>query len=167
MKTFTIRTSAQLATMVDSIEHTLELIEDDIDEQARDIALTMASDDTSELDAAIKEIAELKKQRAFYQAYLPAIKQVPVGISCYLESNEVKYVIQALEAKLDIEDEMEIDNDAILGLFTVANIENTILRTSRTWGAVDPERLAIELQCQLREMLEGTTATRDLLNQLK
>lgn len=162
MKELYIRTSAQKAALVEAIEHHLEVLGDEIAAECSGLV----DREGLSFDISISQINAQKKEVAFLNSFLPALEAHPAGAGgVFLEAFEVGVLKAALASLVDVQD--EDSDEAIYIVISSENIKNTIRSTAREWGAIDPERLAIELSRQAREALEGNSAAKDLLEQLK
>lgn len=160
MRTLTLRTAAMVAALTDAVQHHLEVLNDQMVEQ---VDLLMKAEGW-EYEVALHNISVTKKEIAFLKAFIPATQQASAGISVFLEAFEVGVIKSALASLADIESSDA--NGSIFEVVSSENIKNTILSTVQSWGAIDPERLAIELARQAREALASKAPAQDLLDQL-
>lgn len=165
MKEIYLRNDGQKKALVDAVQHHIEVLNDELGGQVDELD---AWQEGWQFDTVLSNIQTTRKEIAFLTSFLPALQSHPVGVGgVFLEAFEVGVIKSALAALADIQQEHNNETDnGILSILSAENIKNTIRSTAQSWGAIDPERLAIELARQVRQALESKGTAKELLNQL-
>lgn len=153
MTTLTLTSEAHKAALLHAVESALDAYQSTLSNY-RFFVTT---------DYQAQERQTLRQRVAFLEAFEPALRSAPVGMSVFVEGLEVDTLIEALESTLELENPQP-SVDAVL---SPANLQRAIVQTQSAWGAVDVQRLSDALSEQMREALDENNPIDDLLNALR
>ncbi len=162
MSTLTLRNAEQKDALVQAVAYMNDYMSDLIGDRSRELEYVTESD----FDTAMNEIVDLRRRQKFAQAFSVAVKDVPVGISVFLEPLETEVIREGLQSVVDnnimeLEDPLSLDE-----VFSVHNIKQAVLASQTSWGALDVDFLSNKLSEQARQTVDSNSAAQDLLDAL-